>query len=287
MSPSGPGNVLRVCDLFSGIGGFSLGLRMAGGFETVQFCEIEPYCQKVLAKNFPGVPIHDDIRSFQPTRGSADLVVGGFPCQPFSVAGKQAGTADDRDLWPQMARVISAVRPAWVIGENVAGFVNMELDRSLSDLESLGYACQALVIPACATDAPHRRDRVWIVAHADSNRPQERINDAGAGDGADAGQQSGGPAFGVSSKTVATDPQCGFGSLGRAIGRDGRLGESVSGHGDWPFTHKPVLDGRVHGIPRRVDRLRGLGNAVVPQVVEQIGRAIIEAERLTHVDRAD
>ena len=226
---------MRVLDLFSGIGGFSLGLRMAGGFETVQFCEIDPYCQKVLAKNFPGVPIHDDIRSFQPAPGSADLICGGFPCQPFSVAGKQAGTADDRDLWPEMARCIARVRPRWVVAENVAGFVNMELDRSLSDLESIGYEVECYVIPACAVDAPHRRDRVWIVAHADHpGRQQQRRAE--------------------SERAEQSAPECGS---------------------RW-LPEPPV--GRVaHGIPRRVDRLRGLGNAVVPQVVAEIGRAILQA----------
>jgi DNA (cytosine-5)-methyltransferase 1 len=158
---------VRVLDLFSGIGGFSLGLKWAG-METVQFCEIDPWCRQVLAKHWPGVPCHDDIWTFRPS-GRYDLVCGGFPCQPFSHAGKRRGTADDRDLWPEMRRVIEETRPRWVIGENVAGFVNMELDRSLSDLEALGYACQAFVIPACAVDAPHRRDRVWIVGNSDQH----------------------------------------------------------------------------------------------------------------------
>ena len=260
--------MLRVLDLFSGIGGFSLGLRMAGGFETVQFCEIDPYCQKVLAKNFPGVPIHDDIRSFQPAPGSADLICGGFPCQPFSVAGKQAGTADDRDFWPEMARVISAVRPTWVIGENVAGFVNMELDRSLFDLEALGYACQALVIPACAVDAKHRRDRVWIVGYTDSHRqPDGTVN--------------------VEAPWLSVVAHAGHSGREHQRRAESERAEQPAAECGSRWLPEPGVGRVAHGIPHRVDRLRGLGNAVVPQVVEQIGRAIIEAERLTHVDRAD
>ena len=135
--------MLKVLDLFSGIGGFSLGLERAG-METVAFCEIEEYPRKVLAKHWPGVPIHKDIRKLDGTqyRGTVDVICGGFPCQPFSHAGKRGGKDDDRDLWPEMLRVIREVQPTWVIGENVAGFINMELDRTLSDLEDEGYACQ-------------------------------------------------------------------------------------------------------------------------------------------------
>ena len=156
---------MKVLDLFSGIGGFSLGLGRAG-METVQFCEIDNYCQKVLAKHWPGIPIHDDIRTLdgEQFRGAVGVVCGGFPCQPFSSAGKRAGKNDDRDLWPEMYRIIREVQPAWVVGENVAGFVDMELDRTLSDLENSGYACQTFEIPACAVAAHHQRMRVWIVA---------------------------------------------------------------------------------------------------------------------------
>jgi len=154
-----------VLDLFSGIGGFSLGLERAG-MQTVAFCENDKFCQKVLAKHWPDIPIHENIEELdgRQYRGTVDLVCGGFPCQPFSVAGKQRGSEDDRALWPEMLRVIREVEPAWVIGENVSGIINMELDNVLSDLENSGYSCQTFVIPACAVDAPHRRDRVWIIA---------------------------------------------------------------------------------------------------------------------------
>ena len=154
-----------VLDLFSGIGGFSLGLERAG-MQTVAFCENDKFCQKVLAKHWPDIPIHENIEELdgRQYRGTVDLVCGGFPCQPFSVAGQQRGAEDDRALWPEMLRVIREVEPAWVIGENVSGIINMELDNVLSDLENSGYSCQTFVIPACAVDAPHRRDRVWIIA---------------------------------------------------------------------------------------------------------------------------
>ena len=134
--------------------------------ETVAFCENDKFCQKVLAKHWPDIPIHENIEELdgRQYRGTVDLVCGGFPCQPFSVAGEQRGAEDDRALWPEMLRVIREVEPAWVIGENVSGIINMELDNVLSDLEDSGYSCQTFVIPACAVDAKHRRDRVWIIA---------------------------------------------------------------------------------------------------------------------------
>ena len=161
---------MNVLDLFSGIGGFSLGLERAG-FKTVGFCEVDDYCRRVLSQHWPGVPIHKDIRELDghQYRGTVDVVCGGFPCQPYSVAGEQRGAADDRALWPEMLRVIREVQPSFVIGENVAGIINMELDTVLSDLEALGYACGAFVIPACAVDAWHRRDRVWILGHSHSH----------------------------------------------------------------------------------------------------------------------
>jgi len=162
--------VLKMLDLFSGIGGFSLAASWTNQIKTVAFCEIDPFCQKVLKKHWPDVPIFDDITRLRGDDiGTADIITGGFPCQPFSCAGKRRGKEDDRFLWPEMLRVISEARPAWVIGENVAGFIGMGLDDCVSDLENQGYEVQAFVIPACAVNAPHRRDRVWIVGHSEGS----------------------------------------------------------------------------------------------------------------------
>ena len=157
---------MTVGSLFSGIGGFDLGLERAG--MTIKWqVEIDDFCNKVLEKHWPDVKRYRDIKEL---RGDelepVDLICGGFPCQPFSAAGKRRSKEDDRYLWPEMLRVIRAVRPNWIIGENVAGIVSLALDDVLSDLESEGYACQSFIIPACAVNAPHRRDRVWIIAHA-------------------------------------------------------------------------------------------------------------------------
>ena len=156
-------------DLFSGIGGFALAARWAG-FETIQFVENEPFCQKVLAKNFKGVPIHGDIKTFKATGlVSPFLLSGGYPCQPFSQAGKRRGSSDDRHLWPEMFRIIQECRPTWVLAENVSGHIKLGLQEVLTDLESEGYDTQTFHIGAVAQDAPHRRMRIWIVAYANGN----------------------------------------------------------------------------------------------------------------------
>jgi len=163
----------KIVDLFSGIGGFSYAAeQIVGGFETVAFVERDEYCQKVLRKHWQDVPIYNDIRSFNGKEyKDADIVVGGFPCQPWSVAGSQRGSEDDRDLWHEMVRVIEDIRPRWVIGENVSGFVTMPmgLRRSLIDLESIGYKAIPYLIPAAACDAKHRRMRCWVVGYTEHN----------------------------------------------------------------------------------------------------------------------
>ena len=159
--------MIRILDLCSGIGGFSLGLEATGGFETVAFCEVDEFCCKVLNKHWPGVPIYKDLKELgnDPTRivQEFDLICGGIPCQPFSVAGKQKGKEDDRHLWPYMHEIIKHKKPSWVIVENVGGFVNVALDDVCLDLEAQGYATQSFIIPACSVEAPHRRDRIWIL----------------------------------------------------------------------------------------------------------------------------
>ena len=163
--------MLTTLDLFAGIGGFALGLEATDFFRTTCFVENEPYCQAVLQCHWPEVPVLGDIKNVQRCDlpdPNPDVIVGGFPCQPFSHAGKQRAQDDPRHLWPEMFRLIRECRPTWVIGENVAGIIKLGLDEVLSDLESEGYATRTFNIPACAVGAPHIRQRLWIIAHADS-----------------------------------------------------------------------------------------------------------------------
>ena len=290
---------MQVLDLFSGIGGFSLGLKRAG-METIGFCEIDPFCRKVLAKHWPDVTVHTDIRRLdgKDYKGRAEIICGGFPCQPFSQAGKRRGTEDDRHLWPEMLRIISEVRPTWVIGENVIGIVKMELDSILSDLEGEGYQTRAFIIPACGIDAPHKRDRVWIIAHANSEgesdgpinegpRPRqlELMADPNAGLGAVTQQavQAGRATIISSSKDVAYSESERVQRLWSSGEQKPHTygGQKLSLCGSerprpayWEA--EPGMGRVVDGIPNRVDRIKGLGNAVVPMVVEVIGNAIME-----------
>ena len=366
-------NEIKVLDLFSGIGGFSLGLERAGPFRTVAFCEREPFCQAVLQKHWPDTPIYDDVRTIDTDGlGKIDLICGGFPCQPWSVAGQQRGAEDDRDLWPEMVRLVEELQPRWLIGENVRGFVNkpMGLQRSLSDLESIGYQAVPFIIPACAVDAPHRRDRVWIVANSEgighiAGREQRDVHKEDGGQVgercsiiASASKQSenmaeilanaerdskgarkkmdrsqtkwrktnaepsnGGQDVADAEQSRSSSESIGdIGSVEKEISREeeGRNQSSIrtstrstdvadaesrrverdraarqqkpqtplrqrlsgrdsagSGAGHWAT--EPSVGRVATGVPRRVDRLRALGNAVVPQVVEKIGRAIMSA----------
>ena len=280
--------MLKVIDLFSGIGGFALGLKSTGYFKTVQFVENDKWCQKILAKNFPGVPIHEDVKTFQGY--DSDVVVGGFPCQPFSVAGKQQAIQDDRHLWPDMFRVIKETKPTWVIGENVRNIVSisdgMVLEQVYIDLESEGYEVQSFIIPASAVNAPHQRYRTWIVAHTECMGWEERATKSEKFEGKATPNKfnysSKRRSIGKAGEDVAnTESSIGYDD--EAVTRDGGSstqevfgnGSSVSGEGSWWHTEPNV--GRVaHGIPNRVDRLKGLGNAVVPQIPAALGRAILE-----------
>ncbi|MGG4447603.1 DNA cytosine methyltransferase [Brevibacillus porteri] len=162
--------------LFAGIGGIDLAAHWAG-IETVAFCEIEPFCQKVLQKHWPGVPIFDDVKTINKQKliekgvigdeRSIDIICGGYPCQPFSNAGQRLGEEDDRHLWPEMLRLIRELRPTWVLGENVDGHVTLGLDTVLADLDEAGYTARAFVVPAAAVGAPHQRKRVFVVGHSE------------------------------------------------------------------------------------------------------------------------
>jgi DNA (cytosine-5)-methyltransferase 1 len=165
---------LKVLDLFSGIGGFSLGLESTGFFETIGFVEKDNFCQNVLKKHWSNINIEGDIRNVKGSEYAADVITGGFPCQPFSVAGKRKSTADDRYLWDEMLRVIRETKPRWVIGENVEGIVNinegMVLRQVLNDLENEGFKSQCIIIPASGIGAWHQRKRIWIIANSSSQR---------------------------------------------------------------------------------------------------------------------
>lgn len=170
---------MKKASLFSGIGGIDLAAQWTG-MDTVVFCEKEEFPQRVLRKHWPDVPIINDVRNFTKRElekrgiGAIDIISAGYPCQPFSVAGKRKGAEDDRHLWPEVARILDEIRPRWFVGENVAGHVSLGLDNVLADLESLGYTAQAFVIPACAVYASHRRDRVFVVAHSGAERLPEK-----------------------------------------------------------------------------------------------------------------
>lgn len=160
-------------DLCSGIGGFALAARWAG-FQTVQFVEIDNWCQKLLKQHWPDVPVHDDLKTFNGEiyNGTIDILTAGYPCQPFSVAGKQLGEKDERHLWPDVLRIIKESKPRWIICENVEGHVKLGLDSVLNDLERENYTIWTFIIPACAIGAPHKRNRLWIIAHDRSKREQ-------------------------------------------------------------------------------------------------------------------
>ena len=165
--------MLKVLDLFSGIGGFSLGLESTGYFETIAFCEKDEFCQKILQKNFKNIPIEGEIRNVKGEKYQADVVTGGFPCQPFSVAGKRKGTDDDRYLWDETIRVVRECKPKYFIGENVEGLINIQegmvLRQVQTDLEKEGFEVQCFIIPASGIGAWHQRKRVWIVGYSEHN----------------------------------------------------------------------------------------------------------------------
>lgn len=267
---------MRLLDLFSGIGGFSLGLERSGAFETVAFCEIEPYCQKVLAKHWPKVPIYNDVRTITADRLAADgiavdAICGGFPCQDISTAGKGAGLAGERSgLWFEYARIISEVRPRYVIVENVSALLARGLDEVLRTLAEVGYDAEWEVISASSVGAPHQRDRIWIVAYPNHNRSeighveypeqnrQEKTDNAL-------------PCR--SNVAYSNGSQCQGGGLS---GRIHQEHANFSGSSWWSV--EPDVGRVANGIPNRSQRLRALGNAVVPQIPELIGRAIAARE---------
>lgn len=303
------------CSLFSGIGGFDLAAQWTGWNNVFQV-EKDEWCRKVLQKNFPEAKRYGDIKEFNSKEyaGAIDIISGGFPCQPFSVAGKRKGKDDDRYLWAEMLRVVNEIKPPFVVGENVTGIIGLELDKVLFDLEAQGYTTETYIIPACGKNAWHRRDRVWIVAYSNCirwNNEQEENGQFihnGKRNGATKEQSRRKQQRRVSkSSSILSNPQ-GFISDERENGNDTEQREiqlqtggsnSVSTdtngigwenglHGQkqtrkasefgntYPQQYRnywetePELGRVVDGLSGRVDRLKGLGNAIVPQVAFEI-----------------
>lgn len=279
--------LIKHASLFSGIGGFDLAAETVG-WQNVFQVEKDKWCQKILAKNFPDVKKYEDIKDFDGNRyhGAIDVISGGFPCQPFSVAGKQRGTNDDRYLWPEMLRIIREIRPTWVVGENVAGIIKLALGQVLSDLETEGYTIETFIIPACAVNAPHRRDRVWVVAYANGNRTVvQKRNGNSENSQRDftpeiqkrQNKQPGLIATGVDGQDVpdpeSSEPQSRLFPRhggGRLANGSCTISDQWDSAGYWELGTNRVVD----GLPGRVDRLKGLGNAIVPQVAIEIFKAI-------------
>ena len=237
---------LRVLDLFSGIGGFSLGLERTGGFETVAFCEIEEFPRRVLAKHWPGVPCYDDVRTLGGTDcGRVDVITAGFPCQDISLSGRGEGITGSRSgLWSEVARLVGELRPSFVVLENSPALLVRGFEVVLSDLAALGYDAQWHCIPAAYVGAAHLRDRIWIVAYP---------------------MQIGGvpEAIGNVDWTLLYQAQW------------PEVADATGGHASW--APEPSVPRVANGLPNIVDRRSALGNSVVPAIPELIGRAILQA----------
>ena len=378
--------MLRHFDVCSGIGGFSLGFRWAALSNPVAFCEIDPYCQRVLAKNFPNIPIFNDVKELVNARPEStrtipdhDILTSGYPCQPFSVAGQRRGEEDERNIWPYVYEIVKRKRPTWCVFENVYGHVTMGLDQVLHEMALEGYATQTFIVPACGINAPHKRDRLWIVGNTEHNgsltskigggdekdsrgssqgqnkteqssrtsgrkdngtmadseseglqgfdkcgssisSERNEITDIGTKDSGDKnvsdsnnprnrtskhGVDQNGKAIKQGREIISqsessrhsqdvADSKC-LGRESRTSIREELAREKSHGQSNNRSTDGSAQErarswwdvepnvGRVaYGIPSRVDRLKGLGNAIVPQIAMQIGLSIKEAMNDTY-----
>ena len=286
--------------LFSGIGGAELAAEWVG-WNNVFHCEINPFGRKVLDYYWPNSNSYEDITKtdFTVWRGRIDVLTGGFPCQPFSLAGKRQGTEDNRNLWPEMLRVIREIKPRWVVGENVFGFTNwgggVVFEQSMADLENEGYEVQSYIIPACATNAPHRRDRIWIVAHANDCGKWQLQSVEGRQNAPEISGQNSRDAR-CSGENGFTSDTCNEGLQRSKDDRSVRKGRSKRNKftsrffcTDWTDfpTQSPVCNGN-DGLPSRLvgitvpkwrnESIKAMGNSWVPQVAYQIFKAIKEYE---------
>ena len=281
--------MLKLLDLFSGIGGFSLGMEATKQIRTIGFVEKDKFCQKVLRKNFKNVPIEEDIRNVKGSNYTADIISGGFPCQPFSVAGKRKGTEDDRYLWDEMLRVITEVKPRWVVGENVQGLININkglvLRQVQTDLEAQGFQVQCFIIPASGIGAWHQRNRVWIVANSDKFRCTQH-------------NETKKEKFEWRSKTSFMSsssqdvPNSNSKRLQRYQLQSDNLQEkdksTINSNSNferqqtWWQTQSNfcgVPDGISYELDKgRTNRIKSLGNSICPQIAREIGLAILKAE---------
>ena len=271
---------MRLLDLFSGIGGFSYAAEtLIGGYETVAFCEMDEFCQKVLKKHWPQVPIFDDVRTLDATRlGRIDICTFGFPCQPVSQAGLQRAESDDRWLWDEIIRILQVSKPKWIIAENVVGLISIQdgllIEHCISSLEAEGYELQSVVIPACAKNAPHRRDRVWIIGQNVANTFNKRLQ---------------GGLLGRKNKERQDKQRhirCSSSIYGQpkeraetVVGKMGYLADGISTGLLRHFDREPEHIPRVtKGEKDRAKKLKALGNSIVPQVAAEILLAIRVSE---------
>lgn len=250
-----------VGSLFTGIGGIDLGLERAG-MRVAWQCERNDYCRAVLDRHWPDVPCYPDVHELGSATPRVDVLAGGFPCQPVSTAGKRRGQDDERWLWPEFARMVGVLRPRFVLVENVTGLLTRGMGDVLGDLAACGYDAEWDCLPACAIGASHERDRVWIVAYPNSDRLEGRLEDRSA-----------------PRPTRRSSPQTGdVQDADRGAVEPRRIwGRAPQAGSAWWWAAEPDVGRVAHGVPRRLDRLEALGNAVVPQVAEWIGRRMMEA----------